>query len=109
MSELLLVLLGVLSSTLAQIMLKKSSEFEYLQGVDFFTYFIFGAAFYVVSFGSYAYLLKVFNISKISPIMTIATMIAAVIAGVFIFREDIALRQIFGIALGALSILLIVK
>lgn len=104
-----LIFFGILASGLAQIMLKKSSSFAFLKEWNFFLYFVLGGFFYVFSFGIYAYVLKMFDMSKISPIMTIGTMLLVVIAGVVFFRESLTLRQIIGVLLGFVSIVLIVK
>lgn len=109
MIKFILVGLGVLTSALAQIMLKKSSSFFFLKEYNFFFYFVLGGLFYVVSFGIYAYALKIFDLSKISPVMTIGTMLLVVLAGIFVFREDISSRQLLGIALGVVSIALIIR
>lgn len=109
MSSFWLVLAGIAASALAQIMLKKSSTFQFLKEYNFFFYFLLGGLFYVVSFGIYTYALKVFNLSKISPVMTIGTMLLVIIASVFVFQEEISLKQLFGIILGIISIVLILK
>lgn len=109
MNKYFLIVLGIISSGLAQVMLKKSGEFQFLKDFLFFVYFIAGGAFYALSFGLYLYLLKIFNLSKISPVMTVATMIFVVIASILIFKENITLKQGVGIILGILSVFLIIK
>lgn len=109
MINFLLILLGILVSAAAQVMLKKAASFEFLKEFSFFLYFFLGGGFYVLSFGIYAYLLKIFNISKISPIMTVGTMLLVVLSGVIIFKEVLTIKQIFGIILGVASIVLIVR
>ena len=109
MNRIFLVLLGVLTSGMAQIMLKKSSQFEFLKQFDFFKFFFLGGLFYVISFALYTYILKIFDLSRISPIMTIATMLLVVAAGWLFFKETVTTRQLLGIFLGALSIILMVK
>jgi len=93
---------------MAQIMLKRSGEFTVLKDVNFFIYLVLGGLFYVASFGLYVYLLRTFNLSKISPIMTIATMILVVVAGILFFKEVISTKQALGIVFGLISIMLIV-
>lgn len=105
----ILVFLGILTSALAQVMLKKSSNFEFLKDIKFFLYFFLAGGFYVFSFGVYAYVLKIFNISKISPVMTIGTMILVILSGFLFFNELISWKQILGILLGILAITLILK
>jgi len=109
MNKLLLVALGIIFSALAQIMLKKSSSFAFMKEFDFFVYFILGGLSYVFSFGIYAYVLKIFNLSKISPVMTIGTMLLVVIAGLLLFKESVTSKQVLGIILGLVSIMLIIK
>lgn len=109
MIKIFLVLLGIVASALAQVMLKKSGNFQFFKEYQFFFYLIFGGIFYVISFGLYAYLLKIFSLSKISPVMTIGTMLLAVLAGIFFFKENIASKQVIGIILGIVSIILIIK
>ena len=109
MHNYLLIIFGILSSALAQIMLKKSGEFNFFSESSFFKYFIMGGIFYGLSFGLYAYLLKIFTLSKISPVMTIGTMLIVVFAGVVVFRENVSIRQIIGVLVGVVSIILILK
>jgi multidrug transporter EmrE-like cation transporter len=109
MNNFLLIAVGIATSALAQIMLKKSSGFQFLKEPGFFIFFIAGGLFYVASFGIYTYALKIFNLSKISPVMTIGTMLLVVIAGTLIFKEEISFKQSVGIFLGVLSIALIVR
>ena len=105
----LLVALGIITSALAQIMLKKSSQFTFFKEFDFFLFFVLGGLFYVVSFGLYAYVLKIFDLSKISPIMTIGVMVIVVATGALFFKETISLKQSLGSLLGLASIILILK
>lgn len=105
----LLITLGVVASALAQIFLKRSGQFDFLKEWNFFLFFVLGGLFYVLSFGLYTYLLKVFNLSKISPVMTVGTMILVILAGLLIFKESISIKQVAGIVLGIASILLIVS
>jgi multidrug transporter EmrE-like cation transporter len=109
MLDYLLVALGIFTSALAQIMLKKSSQFAFFKEFDFFLFFILGGLFYVVSFGLYAYVLKIFDLSKISPIMTIGVMLIVVATGALFFKETITLKQSLGILLGLASIVLVLK
>lgn len=109
MIKLLLVFSGIVTSTVAQIMLKKSTGFQFLKEYNFFFYLFLGAFFYLFSFVIYAYILKVFNLSKISPVMTTGTMLLVVVAGVLIFKEDLTPKQILGIFIGLVSIILIIK
>ena len=104
-----LILIGIITSGAAQIMLKKSSSFVFLKDFNFFKYFILGGLFYAFSFGIYAYVLKMFTISKISPVMTIGTMLLVVIAGALVFKEAVSVKQILGIVVGVIAIFLIIR
>ncbi len=105
----ILILLGIITSALAQVMLKKSSEFSFFKEYNFFIFFILGGLFYIISFGLYAYILKIFDISKISPVMTIGVMVIVVASGILFFKETLSLIQSVGIILGVISIILILK
>jgi len=58
-------------------------------------------------YGLYALILKSFELSKISPIMTIGTLILVVGSSVILLNEVITLKQSIGILLGISSIILI--
>ena len=75
----------------------------------FYVYFFSGALSYLFSFGIYTYVLKIFNLSKISPVMTIGTMLLVVISGILFFRETVTIKQFLGVTLGLVSIMLLVK
>lgn len=102
-----LVLLGIIFSAIAQIMIKKSSAFE-IRDFSFILFFGLAGVFYVLAFGLYAYILKHFALSKISPVMTIGTMILVVCSGIIFFREVVSVKQSIGILVGILSIYLII-
>ena len=80
-----------------------------MKDFSFFLFFVLGGGFYVVSFGIYTYLLKIFDISKIGPVMTIGTMLLVILSGVVLFKEVLSIKQIMGVLLGIISIILIIK
>ena len=53
--------------------------------------------------------MRYFPLSKVSPAMSVATMVLVFVAGVLLFREQIALKQVLGIVLGAASVYLILS
>jgi len=108
MYKYLLIPAGIIFSMLAQVILKKTTDFNYKQ-FSFFIYFFFAGFSYLISFVLYSIILKYFPISRISPVMTLGTMILVIIAGLFIFNESISLKQIIGIGLGIAAIFLLVK
>ena len=106
MIKFFLLLLGILSSASAQMMLKKASDLSF-KNIVFYIYFCFAGIFYVVSFGLYILILRYFPITKISPVMTLGTMIIVIIMGIFIFHETLTIKQMIGIVLGAIAIIFI--
>lgn len=101
-----LIVIGILFSTIAQVMIKKSSLHE-LNETIYFLYLGMAGLSYVFSFVSYAFIMKFFPLSKISPVMTIGTMILVVCSGVILLNETISIRQSLGLMLGIISIILI--
>ena len=106
MTKYLFIALGILSSAIAQMLLKKASALSFRDGLYYF-YFCSAGVSYVVSFVLYTLILKYFPITKISPVMTLGTMTVVIILGVLIFHEIISIKQMIGIALGAVAIILI--
>jgi uncharacterized membrane protein len=107
MIKYLLIPLGMIASAIAQVLLKKIGAFSFKE-IPFFIYFCFAGISYVVSFGLYTIILKHFPISKISPIMTLGTMALVIISGIVLFQEIIGLKQMIGLVLGAIAIILII-
>jgi drug/metabolite transporter (DMT)-like permease len=107
MIKFLLIPIGIAASALAQVLLKKAAVFSFSDAL-FYVYFCCAGLSYVVSFGLYAVILKYFPISKISPVMTLGTMALVLATGVLFFKEIITVKQIIGIALGIIAILLII-
>jgi len=101
-----LVPLGILFTVTAQILLKKASGFSFKE-YYFYIFFCFAGISYVLSFGIYTLVLKYFPLTKISPIMTLGTMTMVILLGIFIFQETITIKQILGIILGGVAIVLI--
>jgi uncharacterized membrane protein len=87
-------------------MIKKASFFE-IKDFSFYLFFGLAGLFYALSFVLYVYILKHFALSKISPIMTIGTMMLVIVISIFLFKEAITLKQSIGILLGTISIFLI--
>ena len=100
------VVLGIICTSGAQLLLKKSSSFD---STDIKYYLFLGIAmlFYVVSFVLYSKTLKSFNLNWVSPVMTISTMIVVITLSFFIFKETLTTKQIVGLSIGLLSIILI--
>lgn len=103
----LLVVLGIFLSAAAQVVLKISAVSE-VKDLRWFILLCSSILFYGFAFLIYAIVLKYFPISKVAPIMTIGTVVLVTISGVII-GESLAMGQIVGLILGAVSILLILS
>jgi drug/metabolite transporter (DMT)-like permease len=108
MIKYLLVIFGMFLSAIAQMFLKKTSGFSF-GNAQFFVFFCLAGMFYAASFGLYILILKYFPITKISPVMTLGTMSIVVISGILMFHEIITIKQLIGIVIGAVAIVLIVS
>jgi drug/metabolite transporter (DMT)-like permease len=62
-----------------------------------------------MAFFAQAYLMRLFPLSKVGPVMSIATMLLVFLCGVWFFSEHIGAKQIVGLALGIASIYLILS
>ncbi len=100
--------LCVLLTASAQVLLKQTSAYE--TGSRSFILFIVASMLtYCLAFLAQSQAMRFFPLSKISPAMSIATMICVFAAGIFLFKEQIIIKQIVGIALGTISIYLILS
>jgi len=108
MIKYLFIVLGISSSAIAQMFIKKASGLSF-GNVSFFIYFCLAGMFYVASFGLYTLVLKYFPITKISPVMTLGTMTMVVILGILMFHEIITVKQVIGMVVGAVAIVLIIS
>jgi len=104
----LIVALGVLLTVSAQVLLKFTSFHEFWSK-KFIIYVIASMTAYCVAFLVQSYLMRVFALSKIAPAMSIATMILVFICGVWLFNEQIFLKQTIGVLLGLISVYLILS
>jgi len=101
------VIIGILTTALAQIALKQSG------GIDFFklSWFIFlflSISFYFVSFVSYYFALRAFDISTVQPIMMVSIVALVTLYG-FFAGESFNTYKLCGIILAGISIVLITK
>lgn len=106
--NILLLLCGVAASAAAQVCLKFSARFDPWGG-RWIAFTAAGAACYGISFFIYSFLLRKEDISRISPVMTSAVVLAVVGAGVFLFGEEMTLRRGLGVALGLAAVFLLAK
>jgi multidrug transporter EmrE-like cation transporter len=105
LSSALLVVGGVLMTALAQVLLKKASDFE-VRTSSWIIFFGLSAAAYVVSFVLYSRILKYYALNKIYPAMTVAQIILITLFGYFM-GEAVGGRHALGLAFGVVAIYLI--
>jgi len=67
----------------------------------------FGLAIYFIGTGIWAYSLKYEHLSKAITVFTVLNLIFVVLAGVFLFNEQLSLLNKIGILLGVASVILI--
>jgi drug/metabolite transporter (DMT)-like permease len=102
-----IVVAGILTSAFAQIVLKKAAHYD-IRSMYWCWHICISGLFYFVSFFLYSFALRVFLISKLSPIMTTGVMILVVVFG-FVLGERLNYMQYLGILFGLLSIFLILS
>jgi multidrug transporter EmrE-like cation transporter len=100
-----LVVTGILTTAVAQILLKKASSFE-IKTMSWAFFVGTSAAFYVLSFLLYSQMLRHYPLNKIYPVATIAQIALITVAGLA-FGEAIDVRHAVGLALGAVAVFLI--
>lgn len=104
----LLIFLAIMLSAIAQVSLKKGAFFNTNQK-ELYIFVGAGAILYIIVFFIQVYLLKFFDVSKLTPVLTIGSMILIVGLGMWLFGESFTIKQGAGILLGAVSIYLILS
>jgi multidrug transporter EmrE-like cation transporter len=103
-----IVALCVLLTVAAQVLLKQTAG--YAAWSKGFLVFTGGSMLaYCLAFWAQSQAMRHFPLSKVSPAMSIATMILVFIAGILFFKEQIELKQIAGIILGGISVYLVLS
>jgi drug/metabolite transporter (DMT)-like permease len=102
----LLASISILSAVLAQILIKKASYFQFAEKKWLFLICL-SILLYIITFFTQTIVVRIFPISKILPVSAIAIMILIFISGIVFFGETVNFKQILGIVLGILSIILI--
>ena len=103
----LFVVVGIVTSALAQILLKRGSAFELLE-LKWIFWIVLSAISYFIAFLAYYLALKFYDISKISPVMMVS-IVSLVAAYGFLTGESFRFVKLFGIILAIVSIFLISK
>jgi len=107
-TKFLLIFLTIMLTAIAQVSIKKGAFFT-LQQREFYIFVGIGAVIYITVFFLQVYLLRYFDVSKLTPVLTIGSMILIVALGMYLFGEAISFKQGAGILLGAVSIYLILS
>lgn len=102
------VALCVLLTVSAQVMLKQTSAYA-VWSRNFILFVVGSMLTYCLAFLAQSYAMRYFPLSKVSPAMSVATMILVFVAGIFLFKEQIVLKQLLGVVLGAVSVYLILS
>ena len=105
MTPSILVFVGMLTTALAQVLLKKASYFDE-KTASWLAYIGLSALVYGFSFLLYARILKHYQLNKIYPAMTVGQIILVTLAGLVI-GEMITGRHALGLGFGLLAIYLI--
>jgi len=101
----LLIVIGILTTAVAQVLLKKASGFD-MRTSAWITWMGLSAASYVVSFVAYSQILKHFALNKVYPAMTVAQIIVIALLGLWM-GEAVGGRQLLGLLFGVVAIYLI--
>lgn len=103
----LYVLIGIFTTAIAQISLKRAGLAEPFK--EIWCVFVFMSMFfYVLSFVSYYFALRSFDISTVQPIMMVSVVALITLYG-FFAGESFNYYKISGIIIAALSVILISK
>ncbi len=104
----LLIFLTILLAAIAQTSLKKGGFYNVNQ-TELYLFVGLGAALYIVVFFLQVYLLRFYPVSKLTPVITIGSMVLIVILGMMIFQETMNPKQVMGVVLGGVSIYLLLS
>lgn len=104
----LLVSISILSAVFAQILIKKATLFQFAEK-RWFVLIFFSLLLYATAFFTQTFILRMFPLSKILPVSAIAIMILIFVSGIFFFGESANYKQMMGVVLGVISIILILS
>ena len=107
MAHIMLVVIAILATTLAQVLLKKASVFD-IKTPGWLFFMGVAACAYAFSFVLYSRVLKYYPINKIYPAMTVGQIILITIFGVMI-GEAVGARHALGLVFGGVAIYLIMS
>ena len=102
MKEILLIVISIISSTLASLTIKSTLEsVKFSHWIELITnpMIWLSAFFYGVAFIFYIYALKNISLSYVQPVVTAGVSVLCVLAAVFIFGETVLLANWIGLIL----------
>ncbi|MHC6202927.1 SMR family transporter [Breznakiellaceae bacterium SP9] len=108
MLKYIFVVLTICSSAVAQILLKKASNYT-IKEVSFFVFMGIAGIVFVLSFFLTTLCYKNFPISKIFPVFSLGAIIMIPLSGVIFLGEAIAVKQIIGIICAAAVIVFMLR
>lgn len=103
-----IILIGVLFNALAQVLVKYTSLYDFWSK-KYITFIGSSILAYCMAFFAQIYLMKIFPLSKVAPVISIATMLVVFTCGIWLFNEELGVKQIAGLVFGAISIYLILS
>jgi len=106
--RLLLASISIIAAVAAQVFVKKAAFYQFLEKT-WLSFIVLSLIFYAVAFAFQAIVVRYFEMSKILPVSAIAIMILVFLSGIIFFNETINIKQIIGVLLGAISIILILS
>ena len=104
----LIIAAGVLLTVSAQVLVKFTSFHEFWSK-KFMLFIGLSVVVYALAFWAQAYLMRLLPLSKVGPVMSIATMLLVFTCGVWLFSEHVGVKQVVGLILGAIAIYLILS
>lgn len=106
MSRYVILFLPVVFAVGAQLLIKAAS-FHPVRSFSWVLVIFFSIFCYLLAFVLYSNTVRHFSISIASPVNTLAVMVVVILAGVFIWGETLSFRQIVGMLLGVVALLLL--
>lgn len=103
----LYVIIGIITTAVAQISLKRAGGVDPFK-VSWIVFVLLSMSFYVMSFVSYYFALRNFDISTVQPIMMVSIVALITLYG-FFAGESFNYYKLSGIVIAAFSIVLISK
>ena len=105
LSPAMLIVTGIVTTAVAQVLLKKAAQFE-IRTSSWVIWMGLSAVSYTVSFVAYSRILKYFALNKVYPAMTVAQIILITLVGLWL-GEGVSGRQLLGLLFGVVAIYLI--